>query len=65
MRTQHRTPVIVKGPYPTVEEIAKTMRVSPPRMRAIVRLVDEIHDRNEKKDAKRRAAVRRRQTKTA
>jgi hypothetical protein len=65
MRTQTRKPVVVTGPYPTVEEIAKTMRVSPSRMREIVRLADEIHDKNEKKDASRRAAARRKQTKSA
>jgi hypothetical protein len=60
-----RTPVIVKGPYPTVWETAKTMGVSPSRTREIIRIVDEIYDRNEKERKAKRAAARQRTAKTA
>ena len=59
-----RAPVIVDTPYPTLLETAKLMGVSPARAREIARVVDEIHERNEKrrKKKKRRAALSQPQT---
>lgn len=59
---QARRPVIVKGPYPTVEEIAKDMGVSQSRMREVIRIADAVFDRNERKRTQRSVKARKKQT---
>jgi hypothetical protein len=60
-----RKPVIVDTPYPTVWETAKTMGVSRKRTLELIKMVDEIHARREKKRKAERAAARKKRLKTA
>jgi hypothetical protein len=60
-----RTPVIVDTPYPTVWQTAKKMGVSKKRTLEIIKIVDEIHARREKKRKEDRALARVKRLKTA
>lgn len=60
-----RTPVIVDTPYPTVWQTAKKMGVSRKRTLELIKIMDEIHARREKKRKEERALARRNRLKIA
>jgi hypothetical protein len=60
-----RAPVIVDTPYPTAEQTAKKMGISPKRAQELTKLAHEIYERREKKRLAEQSAARKKRLKTA